>query len=132
MIKNVDLEKYEIEKWDLATENPETITWVWMQLMGEETEKGDTLDFSIIKNGDIHLFAGVLRNRNGAVKGLIPERYSVFRNGVLDEIDHTGRVRHDNMDALDGEYKTGYVDLDVEALSRRYFESDQPFVIRDF
>ena len=39
MIRNVDLGKFDIREWDLSTETPETISWVWHQLMGEKTAK---------------------------------------------------------------------------------------------
>ena len=124
MIRIVDLEKYDIREWDLSTETPETISWVWHQLMGEGTTKGDTLEFSIIINGEVRLFAGVLRDQNGAVKGVIPERYSVYRDDVLDEVDHTGCTRHDNMNAIDDqdeEFMTGYSNIDIEEVGRRFF-----------
>ena len=129
MIRNVDLGKYDIRVWDLSTETPETISWVWHQLMGEETAKDDRLEFSIIVKGEVRLFAGVLRDQNGAVKGVIPERYSVYRDGVLDEVDHTGGTRHDNMNAIDDqdeEFMIGYSNIDIEEVGRRFFGIDQP------
>lgn len=129
MIRNVDLGKYDIREWDLSTETLETISWVWHQLMGEETAKGDTLESSIIINREVRLFAGVLRDQNGAVKGVIPERYSVYRDGVLDEVDHTGCTRHDNMNATDDQgedFMTGYSNIDIEEVGRRFFGIGQP------
>lgn len=129
MIRNIGLGKYDIREWDLSTETSETISWVWHQLMGEETAKGDTLDFSIIINGEVRLFAGVLRDQNGAVKGVIPERYSVYRDGVLDEIDHAGCTRHDNMNATDNQdedFMIGYSNIDIEEVGRRFFGISQP------
>lgn len=129
MIRNVDLGKYDIREWDLSTETPETISWVWHQLMGEETAKDDRLEFSIIVKGEVRLFAGVLRDQNRAVKGVIPERYSVYRDGVLDEVDHTGCTRHDNMNATDDqdeEFMTGYSNINIEEVGRRFFGIDQP------
>ena len=129
MIRNVDLGKFDIREWDLTTETQETISWVWHQLMGEETAKGDKLEFSIIINGEVRLFAGVLRDQNGVVKGVIPERYSVYRDGILDEIDHTGCTRHDNMNAVDDrdeEFMIGYSNIDIEEVGRRFFGTDQP------
>lgn len=132
MIRNADLGKYDIREWDLSMEPLETISWVWHQLMGEETAKGDTLEFSVIINGDVRLFAGVLHDKSGAVKGVIPERYSVYWDGVLDEVDHTGRTRHDNMDASNDQeedFRVGRMEIDIEEVGQWFFESCQQSVI---
>jgi len=132
MIRNVDLGKYDIREWDLSMEPLETISWVWHQLMGEETAKGDTLEFSVIINGDVRLFAGVLHDKSGAFKGVIPERYSIYRDGVLDEVDHTGCTRHDNMDASNDQeedFRVGRMEIDIEEVGRWFFENCQQSVI---
>ena len=132
MIRNVDLGKYDIREWDLSMEPLETISWVWHQLMGEETAKGDTLEFSIVINGDVRLFAGVLHDKSGAVKGVIPERYSIYRDGVLDEVDHTGCTRHDNMDVSNDQeedFRVGRMEIDIEEVGRWFFENCQQSVI---
>ena len=125
MIRNVELENYIIGKWDVFSQTDQkAMTWVWNQLMGE-TAKGDTLDFAIISHGDEQIYAGILRNKDRMIKGIIPAMYERSRDGFLETIDYKGFLRRDDRDNLDSKLEIKQVNASVDALAQEFFSSEK-------
>ncbi len=125
MIRNVELENYIIGKWDVFSQTDQkAMTWVWNQLMGE-TAKADTLDFAIISHGDEQIYAGILRNKDRMIKGIIPAMYERSRDGFLETIDYKGFLRRDDRDNLDSKLEIKQVNASVDALAQEFFSLEK-------
>ena len=65
--------------------------WIVNQLMGE-TDKGDTFEFARVVEDGVELFTGVLKDRDGALKALVPALFSRKHDGVWTEVYYNGEV----------------------------------------
>lgn len=124
-----------ISPWNSENDSDDVAkTWVWNQLMGE-TAKGDILDFSIISkvqpnpkagcsaadNDEVieeNLLAGILKDKDGKLKAIIPAIYEKIMDGIMDSVWFDGKTVHARIGFLDGEseYGTTQVPLDEIAL----------------
>lgn len=129
MIRNAKLDGFEIKEWDEFCDTDRiAMTWIWNQLMGE-TAKGDTLEFVTISRGDERVYAGLLRDGKGAMKGLIPAMYEREREGFLETVNYEGFIRRDDQDNLDAGLEIRPVNINVEDLAREFLSSEDKLVI---
>jgi len=68
--------------------------WAWSQLLGEETDKGDTMEFTWLWRGDGELYAAILRDADRKVKFVIPLAYTQSRDSAEDVLDYSGTLEH--------------------------------------
>ena len=123
MIRDMKLDGLVTEEWNwYFEEEQDAQTWIWNQLMGETT-KGDTLEFMTINRGDERVYAGLLRDGKGAMKGLVPAMYEREHEGFLETVNYIGLIRRDDQDNLDAELEIRPVDVDVEDLARDFLSS---------
>lgn len=123
MIRDAKLDGFEMKEWDeFSSTDRKAMTWIWNQLMGETT-KGDTLEFMTINRGDERVYAGLLRDGKGAMKGLVPAMYEREHEGFLETVNYKGLIRRDDQDNLDAELEIRPVDVDVEDLARDFLSS---------
>lgn len=123
MIRNITtLDGFDVREWQNNIQSDEDDkTWIWNQLMGE-TAKGDTLEFRIIKRGDQGLFAGVLRDKNGQMKALVPARFYRYHGEDLYEIDWKGKIHHDKPDVLGYQQEVTESEIGIEEAARQFLQ----------
>lgn len=117
-------EQIKKEPWQNdGTADEKAMTWIWNQLMGE-TAKGDTLEFAAlvkqIPGGEERLYAGLLKDRSGKLKTVVPAMYDQFVDGVLKVVEFDGRTREEDMDSLTPELKIGKMDVDIDGIGRGF------------
>ena len=83
---------YQLGPWENTVDDEESLKlWIVNQLMGE-TEKGDALEFARVAEDDVELCTGVLKDKDGALKSLIPALFSRKHDGVWTEVYYNGEV----------------------------------------
>ena len=92
MIKEkIILDNFSIDEWEAPDMIDErAMHWIWNELMGE-TAKGDTLSFVVITtidNPKEKIFAGLLKDKNGEQKAIIPTIYENIKDGIMEVIDY--------------------------------------------
>ena len=106
-----------------GTADEKAMTWIWNQLMGE-TAKGDTLEFAAlvkqISRGYEKLYVGLLKDKSGSLKAVIPAMHERFVDEVLDIIEFDGKTRHDDMGSLEPNMKIDQNEIDMDEMGRRF------------
>lgn len=125
MIKEkVSLENYSIKKWIAEdSRDDDAMHWIWNELMGE-TAKGDTLDFVVItKNTDAEekVFTGILKDKNGSQKAIIPAIYEITKDGIMDIVEYTGETAHSQVGFVYGTSSFGNTTITVDEKARKMF-----------
>lgn len=114
MIKDVQLTGLEIQEWpDFGETDQNAREWIWNQLMGE-TAKGDTLEFVCITRRNEKLLAGLLRDTDGTIKGIVPALYEKAKDGMLKSVDYKGGVHLLELDSLDPVEKNERTNRDID------------------
>ena len=97
--------------------------WVVNQLMGE-TEKGDSFDFSYIREEGVELFTGVLRDQNGEVKALIPALFALKHDGVWTQVSYDGEVVDVDTD-VDAAWRKVADNGDIDQAVKNWLEAEK-------
>ena len=74
----------------------EAMTHAFNQLMGQ-TEKGDTISFHRVQDRNMDLFAGLLKDKDGKPKILIPLLLSKEEGTILTEYYYYGEIVESDM-----------------------------------
>ena len=115
---------YEQEPWGSAVdEEEETKLWVVNQLMGE-TEKGDSFEFAYIREDGIELYTGVLTDRNGEVKKLIPAVFAWKHDGVWSQVNYNGEVI-DIDDNVAAAWRKVADNVDIDQVVKEWLEAEK-------
>jgi len=124
MIKDVQLTGFEVQEWpDCGETDQNAREWIWNQLMGE-TAKGDTLEFVCITCRDEKLYAGLLMDSDGTVKGIVPAIYEKTKDGVLKSVDYKGDVHLLELDSLDPVEKNERTERNIDDYARSFLISE--------
>ena len=115
---------YKVSPWKSALdEDEEAKLWIYSQLMGE-TEKGDTLEFVHAKGSGVELYAGVLKDRAGVQKALIPATFCWKHDGVFTEVEYAGTT-NDTDDTIKAQWREGEpCDID-QVVQEKFLENNE-------
>ena len=109
---------FETIEWPTG-DGTDAMTYAFNMLMGE-TEKGDTIEFRRIHYRNMDLFAGLLKDKDGKLKILIPLLFSKEEGTILTEYFYYGEVTEFDM-GLKPKKRVISKDCDIDKEVREQF-----------
>ena len=127
MLKNVIIpEGVNVAEWAMVDENDyKAREWIWHRLIGE-TRLGDTVEFCVLHRSADELFCGIVRDRAGELKTLVPAIVTKERDGLYTAIYHNGMKMEGRVDEIESGDEISQIPVDMDALGREWLNDRLP------